>query len=162
MGSIYKRRNSFWVKFRNSPNGSWWLRIYNPKLKRLNRFNLKTEDRARAELISQKVELAFELSKPLLQGVEIPEEISAALEIESSSIQSPHPHQIYAPAPNPSPRLPRLKIADAIYPLPRTHQLGKRSPPCCRKNFHAPTILRSQASPLQNGPAGKERCGRNF
>jgi len=103
------------VFFRGSPpNGSWWLRIYNPKLKRPDRFSLKTADPARAELIAKKVELAFELSKPHLKGVEIPEEISEALEIESSSIQSPHPHQIYAPAPNPSPRLPRLKIADAL------------------------------------------------
>jgi len=100
------------VFFRGSPpNGSWWLRIYNPKKKQLDRFSLKTGDRARAELISQKVELAFKLAKPELQVLEIPAEIALALEIREESKPSP-PHIIVLD----SPRVPkaRLKMTDAV------------------------------------------------
>ena len=100
--------------FRGSPpNGSWWLRIDNPRKNARLRFSLKTPDKALAELIGKKVELAFELSKPQLQGVEIPEEISAALEINApTSVPSPT-----ATPPNLSflsTHKPRLKIADAL------------------------------------------------
>lgn len=99
--------------FRGSPpNGTWWLRIDNPRKKERLRFSLQTPDKALAELIGQKVQLSFELSKPQLQGVEIPKEICAALEIHDSTTTPLPPIQAplcFIPQPK-----PRLKIADAL------------------------------------------------
>lgn len=102
------------VFFRGSqPNGSWWLRIYNPKIKKPDRFSLKTGDQARAELLRKKIELAFDLAQPEFKAVEIPEEIAAALGIHDSSTPPPPLHQPLQFQPAPKCK-PRLKIADAL------------------------------------------------
>ncbi|MDR3405866.1 MAG: tyrosine-type recombinase/integrase [Chthoniobacter sp.] len=60
MASIYQRRHT------------WWVQFYHPRSGRLTRGSLETHDKARAELLRQKIEIEVHRLTPRLQAVEIP------------------------------------------------------------------------------------------
>jgi len=67
MASLYQRRST------------WWVQFYHPRTRKLVRESLCTSDKARAELLRQRIELEATLLEPRFRAADIPEPVRKAL-----------------------------------------------------------------------------------